>query len=250
MNEAVPFFLIDPTIDPDDQERIAYLQDVFISRTILRQPLFMCDGPIEAKEGKCEHCQAPTLDTPHAYKPDILSFSSSFDVLPDLMKVVLCEWTLHDIRLLGTILRLDDPLVVAQDIIHVYQKRHPWGITSDNRALQWRMKNIAYDFVRSLAPDVYFVPCRHSGWLSEKYTAQLVIGHVTALVQLSLKARRLGHVNFDDQWVCFEAEHVPLLTEHPEWNVEWIAAWDAYMHEMKRQDQEDQEDRENYLGTI
>jgi hypothetical protein len=251
MKEAVPFFLIDPTIDLDDQERIAYAQDVFISRTIFDGgPLTLCNGSIE--EGKCEICKAPTRDMPHAYKADILSFSSSFEVLPDLMKSILRTWPVQDLRLLGDIMRYE-PLEVAQDIIHVYQKRHPLGMTHMYEVVNHHLPNIEPDFMRSLAQDVYFVPYRSLPRLGmynkyTEYAAKLVVGRVAADLQLSPQTRRrLSSFHFEEQWIAFEVEHIPLFTEHPEWNVDWIVAWDAYMHEMKRQEQED---RENYLGNL
>lgn len=255
MKETVPFFLIDPTIDPDDQERIAYAQDVFISGTIFgRDPLILCNSPIEGEEGKCEICKAPTRDMPHADKADILSFSSSFAVLPDLMKVILRTWPLQDLRLLGDILRYE-PLEVAQDIIHVYQKRHPQGLTHMYQVVQHHLPNIEPDFMRSLAQDVYFVPYRSLPKLGmynkyTEYAAKLVIGRVAAEIQLSPQARRrLSSFHFEEQWIAFDVEHVPLFTEHPEWSMSWIAAWDAYIQEMKRQEQEEQQDRENYFNN-
>jgi hypothetical protein len=245
MKNAPPFLLIDPTIDPDDQERIAYAQDVFISRTIFDGgPLTLCNGPIREKEGRCEICKAPTRDMPHAYKKDILPFSSSFEVLPDLMKSILRTWPLQDLRLLGDIMRYE-PLEVAQDIIHVSQKRHPLGMTHMYQTVRCFIPNIEPDFMRSLAQDVYFVPYRSLPKLRmyKKYTeyeAKLVIGRVAADMHLSPQARRrLPGFHFEEQWIAFDVEDVPLFTEHPEWTVGWIAAWDAYIHEMEIQEQED-----------
>lgn len=255
MKKTLSFFLIDPTIDLGDQERIAYAQDVFISQTIRRDLLSICDGPIEAEEGKCEICKAPTRDMPHAYNDEILPFSTSFEVLPDLMKTILHEWTLQDLRLLGDIMRYE-PLEIAQDIIHVYQKRHPLGMTHMYQELKWHLPNIEPDFMRSLAQDVYFVPYRSTlPGLSPKhkmykeyaeYAAKLVIGRVAADLQLSrLAHRRLSGTHFvEQQWIAFNADQIPLLTEHPEWIEEWNVAWETYMREIKRQEEEQEEEEE------
>jgi hypothetical protein len=235
MKNPNPFLLIDPTIDLNDQERIAYAQDVFICRTLLDGgSLILCNGPIQEKEGKCTICKAPTREIPHAHKEDVLPFSSSFVGLPDLMQIILRTWPLQDLRLLGGIMRYE-PLEVVQDIIHVSQKRHPLGMTHMYQAVKYHIRDIEPDFIRSLAQDVYFVPYQspfnelRMYEKDSKYAAKIVLGCVAADRHLSPQLRRqLSSVHFEEQWIAFDVEPL-LFTEHPEWGVEWIAAWDAYI---------------------
>lgn len=113
-----PVFLLDPTIDQYDRDRVAYALDNFLTQFQLRSPGdIMCDGPISA--GFCTVCHAPTTVPSHIFFKEHIPFSSSPLYLLQLMRELLQHWSSQDLRLLGTIIRDDDPFSAYQDIIHV-----------------------------------------------------------------------------------------------------------------------------------
>jgi hypothetical protein len=78
-----------------------------------------------------------------------------------------------------------------------------------------------------------------------EYTAKLIIGRVAADIQLLPKAhRRISGCHFEQQWIAYNSEQIPLLIEHPEWIEDWKVAWETYMREIQRQEEEDLDDEE------
>jgi hypothetical protein len=249
MMEKSASFLIDP-INMHDHKQLEYAQDVFISRVMLQQHPSLCRGPLV--KGVCTYCGAPTSHTPHTDRDDMMHFSSTFEALPDLMNFILSHWTLQDIRLLGKIMRLEDPLELSQDVIHVYQKRHPYPLGSPamerSSIVGSSLAHIERDYIRCLAQDMYFFPIRERGLRSETYTAKLLIGRVVAHLQLSSQALRAGHEDLMEQWVIFDSEQVYLaLAGHPEWHIAWYAAWETYIQAMEKMHQEEEQARQEFL---
>jgi hypothetical protein len=240
VKKTTSFLLIDAQIPLNDQAQISYLQDSFLLDVRGFAPPVPCEGPIEAQ--RCAWCGAPTTSTPHPDRRDLLPYSSSFEFLFDLFLHLLQTWSLQEIRLFSKIARPDEPLQGAQDLIHVFQKRHPLGLRSARSALEadifWYVEE---DFIQPLAPDVYFIPLHRTGPVEseKKYKAHLLIGRVLAHFSLSKQVLLLGKEEFQEQWVTFLPEAVPsVLAEHPTWQKDWQAAWQTFLQAMQREDTE------------
>lgn len=231
--------LIDPAINSYDYARIAYAQDTFLCQNF-GYDIPECDGEIHA--GICLKCQAPTTVTPHLYKEELLLFSSSPESLLALVRDIWRDWSLEDIRLLGEILREDDPLLFAQDVIHVYQKRHPFSLVFLKQDVHSIFREAVEEHIQQLAPDTYFIPqCRRERDQEVTYTASLLVGRVAAYQHLSAPTRACGQVDGGNQWIIFVSEHLPrVFAERPAWNSAWQAAWESSLQEMKKVEQQEQ----------
>ncbi|BCL80472.1 hypothetical protein ccbrp13_29370 [Ktedonobacteria bacterium brp13] len=224
-----PVFLLDPTIDQYDRDRVAYALENVLTQFQLRSPGdIMCDGSISA--GFCTVCRAPTTLTSHIFFKEHIPFSSSNECLLALMHDLLQQWSLQDLRLLGTILRDDDPFSACQDIIHVNQHRHPLGIAwFQHPGTPWSSDP---DHIRELAPDVFFVPVSSFYQMpsDDPPQAGLFIGRVLAHLTLSPKTLRAGAEDPNSQWVSFAPDRVHLpLTEHPSWQCAFSLALDDFI---------------------
>jgi hypothetical protein len=227
-----------------NRKRLAYEQNIFIETVIQGRRLSPCSGPIQA--GRCLMCGAPTPHTPHPSKEDLMDFSTNLEALPDLMRFLLSEWSLQDLRLLGEILRVDDPLLICQDVIHIFQGRHPYGLIrpGTKRKLPRVITRVIagsaveflhFDHIQQLAQDVYFIPITAlSPDHHDVYMARLLIGRVVAYRALSAEILRAGDEDTEEQWIVFTYEQVPLVfAEHPEWRDGWQAALAAFLQAME-----------------
>lgn len=222
----------------ESRERMAYLQDCYLAAEIGQVSIQDCPcfGPIIAEH--CQKCGAPTTLTPHLPQDTLLSFSTSFDAVAYLLHLSLRSWSLQDLRVLGSILRDDDPLDATQDWIHVYQHRHPLSAPQIDDVLCAAGASPIIDLLEPLDQHLFFIPVKDPVASDEPpatpYHAVLLMGSVVASLTLPPPLLNRGHPS-SSQWITFDPADIPdVLVAHPHVRAQWHRSWQTLCDKMNR----------------